>query len=148
MLCSELDGLKQAQCLVHAAPNGHVVDGGLLQHPLRVDDEQAPQSYSLVLDQDSIPGCNLLQCRAYQSCLVVPFNGEAPRWTSNRYRSTAPNVTQTQPLQQGPSEGTSMYDLKMHLSIVALKFFALPTKLSTLKPSSKHCAPHVDCWGV
>ena len=71
MLCSELDGLQQTQRLIHTAPNGHVVDGGLLQNPLRVDDEQAPQSYPLVLHQDAIPGCNLLQSRAYRSYLVV-----------------------------------------------------------------------------
>ncbi len=61
MLCSELDSLQQAQGLVHTAANGQVVDGRLLQHPLRVDDEQATQSYSLVLDQHSISGCNFLQ---------------------------------------------------------------------------------------
>lgn len=50
MLCSELDSLQQAKGLIHTTANRQIVDGRLLQHPLRVDDEQATQSYSLVLD--------------------------------------------------------------------------------------------------
>ncbi len=41
VLSSELDSLQKAQSLIDAASNGQVVNGGLLKHALRVDDEQA-----------------------------------------------------------------------------------------------------------
>lgn len=40
MCLHELEGLDQAQRLVHAAPHGQVVDAQVLDDPVRVNDEQ------------------------------------------------------------------------------------------------------------
>lgn len=61
MLLKELDGLQKSLGLVNAATNGGAVDCDLLQATLLVDDEQASQGDSSILNQHSILCCNLLQ---------------------------------------------------------------------------------------
>jgi len=52
--------LEQPECLVHAPPNGQVVDSDLLDDTLRVDDEEPSVGNAQLLDQDAIAGTELL----------------------------------------------------------------------------------------
>ena len=52
--------LQQPKCLVHTPPYGEVIDGDLLDHPLRVDNEEPPMGNAKLLDQDAIAGAQLL----------------------------------------------------------------------------------------
>ena len=42
-----LKRLNQPQCFIHAAPDGQVVDGGMLNHALVVDEEQPAQGHAV-----------------------------------------------------------------------------------------------------
>ncbi len=49
MLGHKLGGLQDALGLVYVAPNAVVVDGDVLQDPLRVDQIGAPEGHPVVL---------------------------------------------------------------------------------------------------
>ena len=52
--------LQQPECLVHAPPDGEIIDGDLLDHALGIDDEESPVGNAELLDQDAIAGTQLL----------------------------------------------------------------------------------------
>jgi len=54
VLVGKLEGLNQAQCLIHVTTDGQIVDGYLAQILLPVDDEQASETQTLVVLEDPV----------------------------------------------------------------------------------------------
>ena len=71
VLSDELEGLHQTQSLVHAAADREVVHGDVLDHSLRVDDEQAAESDAQLLH---VTGCVLeLRCGELHTSRQSPW---------------------------------------------------------------------------
>ena len=60
VLRDELERLDQTEGFVHAATHGQVVHGDLLDHTLRVDDEEAAAGDAQVVHQNAVLGGDLL----------------------------------------------------------------------------------------
>jgi hypothetical protein len=54
----ELNGLQQPERLIHTPPNRQVIDSNLLNDAIRVYDEQTPESYARLLQQNPILSSN------------------------------------------------------------------------------------------
>jgi len=54
VLVGELEGLHQAQCLIHVTAYGQIVDGNLTEVLLSVDDKKSPETQTLVLLEDPV----------------------------------------------------------------------------------------------
>lgn len=61
VLSDELEGLDQTEGLIHTATDGEVVHGDLLNHSLRVDDEETAESNTSLGHEHSVLGGNLLR---------------------------------------------------------------------------------------
>lgn len=59
VLVGELEGLDQAEGLIDVTADGQVVDGDLAESALGVDDEEATQGDTLLLNQDTVVTGNL-----------------------------------------------------------------------------------------